>query len=181
MKAPIKVIILLCFFLLASCYESLNFNEVEDYVSKPVFTSALTYFTLFPTQFFDSNGTQKNSVSDITNFYGFQNTYVKDNLVKLDFSAEIKNEFDREVIIQIDLLNKNNAVTYAFDPIIVESGNLDYIFFKEIEIALNRNILNAEKVRITVGIDDTGAAMNANDTSEFEFKSSVTLFIESSI
>ena len=181
MKAPIKVIILLCFFLLVSCYESLNFNQVDDYVSKSNFTSSLTYFTLVSAQFFDSNGNQKNSVSDITNFYGFQNTYIKDNLVKLDFNAEIKNEFDREVTIQIDLLNNNNAVMYAFDPIIVESGNLNYLFFKEIEIASNRNILNTEKVRITVRIDDTGAPMNANVTTEFVFKSSVVAFIESSI
>tara|TARA_R110000765_G_scaffold380889_1_gene472080 strand:+ start:728 stop:1273 length:546 start_codon:yes stop_codon:yes gene_type:complete len=181
MKTPIKVSVLLCFFLLSSCYESLDFNQVDEYVSKPVFTSALTYFTLVPTQFFDSNGNQKNSISDITSFYGFQNTYVKDNLVKLEFNAEIKNEFDREVAIQIDLLNKNNAVTYAFEPIIVESGDLNYLFFKEIEIASNQNILNTEKVRITVRIDDTGTPMNANVTSGFVFKSSVTLFIESSI
>jgi hypothetical protein len=181
MKSLFKISIFLCFFVLSSCYESLDFNQVDDYVSKPVFTSALTYFTLFPTQFFDSNGNQKNSVSDITNFYGFQSKYVKDNLVKLDFNAEIKNEFDREVTIQIDLLNNNNAVMFAFDPIIVESGDLNYLFFNEIVIATNRNILNTEKVRITVSANNTGVPMNANDTSEFEFKSSVTAFIEASI
>jgi hypothetical protein len=181
MKSLFKISIFLCFFVLSSCYESLDFNQVDDYVSKPVFTSALTYFTLFPTQFFDSNGNQKNSVSDITNFDGFQNKFVKDNLVKLDFNAEIKNEFDREVIIQIDLLNNNNAITYVFDPIIVESGSLNYLFFKEIEIATNRNILNTEKVRITVSANYTGVPMNANDISEFKFKSSLTAFIEASI
>jgi hypothetical protein len=181
MKTPIKVSILLCFFVLSSCYEILDFNQLDDQVSKPVFTSALTYFTFVPAQFFDSNGNQKNSISDITNFYGFQNTYVKENLVMLYFNAEIKNEFDRDVTIKIDLLNNNNAVMYAFDPIIVESGDLNYLFFNEIVIASNRNILNTEKVKITITIDDTGVPMNANDTSEFVFKSSVVAFIESSI
>jgi hypothetical protein len=181
MKPPIKISILLCFFLLTSCYESLDFNQLDDQVSKPVFTSALTYFTTVPAQFFDVNGNQKNSISDYTNFYGFQNSYIRENLVKLDFNAEIKNEFDREVTIQIDLLNSNNTVVYAFDAIIVESGDLNYLFFKEIEIASQPNILNTERVRITARVEDTGSPMNANDTSEFVFKSSVTIFIESSI
>lgn len=181
MKSPIKIGLLLCFFALSSCYESLDFNQLDDQVSKPVFTSALTYFTITPAQFFDSNGNEKNSIFDFTNFYGFQNSYVKDNLVKLDFNAEIKNEFDREVTIHIDLLNRNNIVVFTFDPIIVEFGDLNYLFFKEIEIASQPNILNTEKVRITTSVEDTGAPMNALDTSKFVFKSSVTIFIESSI
>ncbi|PQB06163.1 hypothetical protein BST83_02415 [Polaribacter filamentus] len=171
----------LCFFVLSSCYESLDFNQVDDYVSKPVFTSAFTYFTLVPAQFFDSNGTQKNSISDITNFYGFQNTYVKDNLVKLDFSAEIKNEFDREVTIQVDFLNNSDIVVYSFTPIIVEAGDLNLIFLEEIEVASHPAILNTTKVNILTTIENTGTQMDPNDISELVFKSSVTLFIESGI
>lgn len=181
MKPPVKISVLFCIFLLTSCYESLDFNQLDDQVSKPVFTSALTYFTFVPAQFFDYNGNQKNSISDLSNFYAFQNTYVRDNLVTLNFNAEIKNEFDREVTIQVDFLNTNNSVTYAFMPIIIEKGNLNYTFFEEIEIALHPIILETERVRITARIENTSSPMNVQDTSEFVFKSSVTAFIESSI
>ncbi|SDR73162.1 hypothetical protein SAMN05216503_0655 [Polaribacter sp. KT25b] len=181
MKPPIKISVLFCIFLLTSCYESLDFNQLDDQVSKPVFTSAITYFTFVPAQFFDSNGNQKLFISDITNFYGFQNSYIKENLVKIDFNAEIKNEFDREVTLQVEFLNRNNAVVYSFTPIIVKKENLNYIYYKEIEIVSNPTILETEKVRITARLENTGSSLNANDTREFEFKSSVTIYIESSI
>jgi hypothetical protein len=181
MKFPAKISVVICFFVFTSCYESLDFNQLKDHVSKPVFSSALTYYTVVPAQFFNAAGIQQNSISDITQFKGFENSYIKDNLVKIDFNAEIKNGFDREVTILVDFLNKNDAVVYSFTPIIVEGGNLNFTFLEEIEIALNKNILNTTKVRISTEIENTGTQMNPADTREFVFKSSVTLFIESSI
>lgn len=181
MKSPTKISLIICFFVFSSCYESLDFNQLKGHVSKPVFSSALTYYTVVPAQFFNAAGIQQNSISDITQFKGFENSYIKDNLVKIDFNAEIKNGFDREVTILVDFLNKNDAVVYSFTPIIVEGGNLNFTFLEEIEIALNKNILNTTKVRISTEIENTGTQMNPADTREFVFKSSVTLFLESSI
>ncbi|MDP5105772.1 MAG: hypothetical protein NWQ31_06340 [Polaribacter sp.] len=181
MKAPIKLSILVCFFVITSCYESLDFNQIDDYVSKPEITSALTYFAVKPAQFYDSNGNQKYNITDVTNFYGLQNTYIHDNLVKINVNAEIINQFDREVTLQVDFLSSNNTVVYSFTPIIVEKGNLNYTYLEEIDLASQPLILNTSKIRISASIENTGVPLNVNDTSQFVFKSSVTLFIEASI
>ncbi|PQJ82577.1 hypothetical protein [Polaribacter glomeratus] len=181
MKPLNKISMFLCFLVLTSCYESLDLNQLDDHVSKPVLTSSLTYFTLVSAQFFDSNGIQQNSISDSTQFKGFENSYIRDNLVKIDFNAEIKNEFDREVSLQVDFLNNSNNVVYSFTTILVEKEDLNFKFLEEIEIASHPTILNTTKVRISTSIENTGTQMNPNDTRELVFKSSVTLFIESSI
>lgn len=183
MKSLQKISLILSLFILNSCYESLDFNQIDDYVSKPVFTSALTFFKVIPAKFFDSSGTiQQNSITDVSDFEIFQNSFIRDNVVKIVFNAETKNEFDRDVTIQVDLLNENNTSVYSFTPIFVESNNINPpLFTEEIVIASNLNILNTTQVRIRAKLENTGTQMNPNDTSEFEFKSSVTFYIESKL
>lgn len=177
-----KIVFVLGILLLNSCAEALDFNQLEDYVLQPVYTSALTYFKVTPIQFFDQNGIQQNSREDITDFIVFENSYFRNNIVKLDFNAQFKNEFDRDVVIQVDFLDANNIVVYAFTTIIVESQDVSPpAYTEEIIIANHPNILSTTQVRFRAFLEDTGTQMNPLDTSEFEFKSSVSLFIESEI
>lgn len=177
-----KVFIVINLLLIFSCSDSLDFNQLDDYVLKPVFTSALTYFTVLPFQFFDSNGVQQNSREDITEFDLFQNETITDNVVKMVFNAEFKNEFDRDVRIEIEFLTDSNISVYAFTPVFVESGDLNPPPYEsEIVFADNLDIYNATKVRIRASLDNTGVPMNPFDTSEFELKSSITLYVESDL
>lgn len=177
-----KIYTLLCFLVLTSCYESLDFEQLDNYVSKPVFTSSLIYLKLLPGHFFDDSGeNQQNRISDITIFKGFENEFLRDNTVKVDFNVEVKNEFDREVTFEVDLLNDNNAIIYSFVPIVVQSNDLEYTFFEEIIIAQNPNVLNTTKVRISVEIENGGDPLNPKDISEFELKSSMSLYVESGL
>jgi len=179
MKSPTTTSIIICFFLITSCYERLDFDQLDNFVSKPIFTFSLNYFSLVPYQFFTASGDQQIEISDIFDVKDLQNVYFLDDVVKLDFNAEIKNEFDREVSIVVEFFNKNNDVLYTFTPLVVESKVLDYIFLDEIKISSNPDILDTSKVKITITLAETGIPLNINDTSEVEFKSSVTLYIES--
>lgn len=177
----LKISILFCLFTLTSCYESLDFNQLDNYVSKPILTSALTYFKVVPAKFFDSSGTiQRYNITEITNFDAFQNQFIKDNLVKFDFNAEVKNEFDRDVTLTIELL-ANNTTVYTFVPIFIKSQELNFTYLEEIDIATNPSILRTTQIKITAELENTGIQMDVNDLSEFEFKSSVTFYIESSL
>ncbi len=181
MKFSTKFVFITSFFLFISCAESLNFNQIDDYVNKPIFTAALTYFTVIPADFFDSTGTiQQNSISETTNFDALQSQFVRENLVKLDLDVAIKNEFNREVTIRVEFLN-NNVTVYSFAPIIIQGNTLNFTYLEEIEIAANPSILNTTQVKITAELENTGTQLNLNDLNEFEFKSSVTLYIESSL
>jgi len=182
MKSFKKYSILSYFFIFFSCSESLDFNQLDDYVSKPIFTAALTYFKVVPAKFFDSSGTiQRNSVTEITNFDVLQNQFIKDNLVKFDLNAQIKNEFDRDATINIQFLNANNVAVYTFSPIFIESKNTNFNYLEEIVITANPTILSTTKIKITAELENTGIQMDVNDPSEFEFKSSVTFYLESSL
>lgn len=179
MKLPNKISVIICFLVFSSCYESLDLNQLDNYVHKPVITSALTYFKMAPKQFFDANGVQQNTRTDITDFKAFDNAFVRNNLVKTQFKAEIKNELDRDVTIQVEFLDQNDNTIYTFTPILVQEKDLNFTYIEEIDIASNQNVLNTLKVKITAALENTGTQLNPNETSEFEFKSSVVLFFES--
>lgn len=182
MKTPKIIYFLFTFFVCLSCVESLDFDQLADYVVEPIYTSALTYFKVTPIQFYDENGVQQNNKEDITDFVAFENSYFRNNVVKIVFNAEFKNEFDRDALIQVDFLDENNRTVYAFTPIIVVQGNTDpQPYEEEIVITQHPNILNATQVRFRASLEDTGTQMNPQDSSEFEFKSSVTLYVESDL
>jgi hypothetical protein len=181
MKYSSKFSVIASIFLFFSCAESLDFNQIDDYVNKPIFTASLTYFTVVPADFFDSTGTiQQNSISETTNFDLLNSQFVKENLVKLDLDVAIKNEFNREVTIRVEFLNNNNLTVYSFTPIIIQGNALNFKYIEEIDIVSNPSILNTNQVKITAELENTGIQLNLNDPSKFEFKSSVTMYIESS-
>ena len=96
------------------------------------------------------------------------------------FNAEFKNEFDRDVTIEISFLNENNREVYTFTKIAVESLDINPpAYEEEIDIILQPEILTASKVKIRASLEDIGVQMNPNEKTEFEFKSSITLFVES--
>lgn len=181
LKSLKRTPLILCLCLLFSCSETLDFNQIEDYTLKPVFTAALASFKAKPIQFFDSSGTiQNNSISDVFEFKGFADANLRNNVVKLVFNAEFKNEFDRDVTIQVDFLNGSNIIIYSFSPIFVESFNVNPPpYEEEIIIASNPQVVNATQVKITASLENTTTQLNPSDPSEFDFKSSVTMFIES--
>lgn len=173
---------LVSIFLFLSCAENLDFTQIEDYRFRPVLTVALTYFTVQPFHFFDETGIQQNSRTDITEFDLFQDSFIEENVVKMVFNAEFKNEFDRNASIEIEFLDDNNSIVYVFAQIFVESGDVNPPAYEE-ELILedNPNIYNANKIRIRATLENIGTQMNPFDTKEFEFKSSVTLFIDSEL
>lgn len=176
----ISLILSLC--IITSCAESLDFNQLDDYVLKPILTSSLTYFTVKPFQFFDETGIQQNSREDIVAFDLFQDSIIVDNVVKMVFNAEFKNEFDRDVSIQVDFLDDDDALVFSFNPLFIESKDINPPPYEtEIIFEENLELLEATKVRIIASLENTGSPMNPFDNVEFEFKSSVTLFIESDL
>ena len=177
-----KVAVILNLIIITSCAESLDFEQVNDFVLKPVFTSALTYFTVQPFQFFDETGVQENSIEETSEIDLFQDSTIVENVVKMVFNAEFKNEFDRDVSIQVDFLNDQDLPVFSFTPIYVESEDLSPEPYEdEILLADNPDIYNAVKIRIRASLENTGTQMNPFDNTEFEFKSSITFFIESEL
>ena len=170
--------LLFLFLTIVSCVDDLDFDQINDYSATPEFTAALTSFRILPFQFFNSSGIQETERTDITDFRIFQNSYLRDKLVKLDFNLEIKNEYNRAFILQIDFLNSNNSITHRFQEIRINANTLDYKFLEEIVVSTNQNIKNTSKVRITVQLEDPLLAIDPNGTEELELKSSLKFYLD---
>lgn len=182
MKLFKKLSFIVSFLVVFSCSDSLDFNQIEDYVYEPIYTSALTFFSVSPIKFFNPAGIQENEITHIDDFSAFQRDFVKNSVVKIDFNAETKNEFDRDVTIIFDFLNETNDLVYSASPIFIEANTTTpSLYLEEIIIADNPDILTASFVRVKASLEDTGTSMNPNDTSKFEFKSSITLYIKSEL
>ena len=182
MKSLRKTIYFTLLLFLSSCSDNLNFNQLDDLVITPVYTSSLAYFTILPFQFFDETGTvQQSEISDISGFRVFENIYIKNNLVRIDFNVEVKNEFERDFTLNVEFLDDNNNITYKFSPLNIDATNLDYTYLEEIDVVANKNIKNTTQVKINARIENSTTPLNASDTKEFEFKSAVTLYIEKDI
>ena len=177
-----KIWCLASIFLLISCAENLDFTQLDDFRLTPVLTSALAYFNAQPFQFFDESGVQQNNKEEVLEFELFQDSFIVNNVVEMVFNAEFKNELDRDVNLQVDLLSPTDATIYSFKPMFIARGDINPPAYEEaISIGLTPDILKVTKVRIRASLENTGTPMNPIDTSEFEFKSSVTLFIESEL
>jgi hypothetical protein len=169
--------ILFCFLAITSCVDNLDFSQIEDYSITPEYTVSLTYFTVLPFQFFNQFGIQESQKSDITEFRVFENSYTRKNLIKVDFSVEIKNEFDRDFTVQITFLDDNNNLTHRFNEIKVDANNLSYKFDETVEVRTNPNVKNTTKVRVDI-IDNSSEPIDHSDITEFEFKSSAKIYID---
>lgn len=181
MKNILRLSIICCLLVFNSCYEDLDFDQINEYVYKPVITSSLTFFSVVPGQFFNAAGVQETSITSESDFRVFEDSYIKDDIVKIDFNTLIKNEFDRDITLDVSFLNDNNTLLYQFASNVIPAGDLENTFTEEVFISTNPAIVNTTKVRIRAELEGTSTSMNPNDTSEFKLKSSVTLYIESEL
>lgn len=169
-----------CISLFTSCAETLDFSQIEDYTTTPVFKSSLFYFTMTSNNFIDP--TTGNEITDLladrSDFRIFENSFLKDNTTKIEFDLEVKNELDRSFIVNIDFLDDNDTVVYSFSPLTIDANDLDFRYLETIEIDTNQNILNATKTIVKVDILSSSNALNPTDTRELEFKSSGTLYLK---
>ncbi len=172
------VVWFICFFSMVSCYGDIDFKQIEDYTLTPEIVSPLIYFTVLPNKFFNGANIQQPFIEDIADFRAFEDNTLRGNVVKIVIDVEIKNEFDRSFGAQIDLLNEEGEVTYTINRFAIPANDLNYVHpSEEILIEDNFNVKDATKVRVRV-TDSSARAIDVNDTTEFQFKSSLKVFLE---
>jgi len=91
---------------------------------------------------------------------------------------DIKNELDRDFIININLLDDDNTVVYNFSPLTISANQLDFTHQETINVVTNPTIVNFTKVSVKVDITPSSTPLNSSDINEFEFKSFGTLYLK---
>jgi hypothetical protein len=165
-----KTVPLLVFFFIAlSCVNKLDFNQIEDYNNVPEYTVSLTYFNITTDQFIASS-----RIEETSGFKIFDNSFIRNNVVKVDFDVETKNEFDQELEVFIEFLDDANNVTYSYSvvtDILDESKTTE-----EILISNHPNFLNSTQVSVSVEIDNSSLT-GVSNSGHFEFKSALKVYI----
>lgn len=169
------------FFILFSCTNNLDFSQIEDHRATPEFTGAFISFTLLPFQFFNEiTGSQKFKLIEKSSFSLTENELLVNKLVKIDFNAEIINEFNNDFTIQLIFLDSNDLPTYSFQDITVSASDTNFNFFETAEVNFNPKIKNTDRVKIVVTINDPSTVLDPFDLStKLKFKSSLKIYFDS--
>lgn len=177
-----KLYLFLCLLVLFSCSQSLDFDQIEEYSAKPSFSVALASLTLDSSNFIVSSGIPVITVIDKqSDFKLFDHSFIKQNLVKLDFNFEIRNEFNRDFTMEISLLDENNLLVYKLQDLKINAKNLLFKQEEIISVAVNPNIVNFTKVDVKLVLDDATNPITASDIGKLIFESSITVHLEKSL
>jgi len=95
-----STVLITIFFL--SCSQPLDFKQLEEYTIMPSISYSLVFFSIDASNFntIISGLPAATEVNETTNFKLLENSFIKQNLVQLDFNFKIKNEFNRIFFIR---------------------------------------------------------------------------------
>ena len=170
------------FFL--SCSQPLDFKQLEEYTIMPSISSSLVFFSIDASNFntIISGLPAAIEVNETTDFKLLENSFIKQNLVQLDFNFKIKNEFNRDFLLDINLLDaQSNTIHKVFDGFEISGNALDISAEVVLIIEDFPEVLNFTKVQFILGLKDTTTILDATSLSKIEFKSSVVMHLESTI
>ena len=166
------------FFL--SCSQPLDFKQLEEYTIMPSISSSLVFFSIDASNFntIISGIPAATEVNETTDFKLLENSFIKQNLVQLDFNFEIKNEFNRVFLLDINLLDaKGNTIHKVFDGFEI-SGNALKISAEVVLIIQDfPEVVNFTKVQFILGLKDTTTKLDASSSSKIECKSSLVMHL----
>ena len=167
-----------CLFAVMSCVDDLDFTQLENYKATPIYSIAAVHFTVLPFQFFEQSGNQMNEIREITDFNLFKNDYIKNKTVKLEFNAEVLNEYDNDFILEVQLLNANYLPIFKFEKMSVSANDLAYQFKQTETLISNPSLINMKGLSITIKTNNPSLVLNPNDITELQFKSFIKVYLD---
>jgi len=167
-----------CLFAVMSCVDDLDFTQLENYKATPIYSIAAVHFTVLPFQFFEQSGNQMNEIREITDFNLFKNDYIKNKTVKLEFNAEVLNEYDNDFILEVQLLNANYLPIFKFEKMSVSANDLAYKFKQTETLISNPSLINMRGLSITIKTNNPSLVLNPNDITELQFKSFIKVYLD---
>ena len=170
---------LLCFVLIFGCSEAVDFDQIEDYTLKPSYALSLTYFTISPNNFVPFPGAPPiTEISEKSDVKIFETSFIRQNLVQLDFDFEITNRFNRDFTVEISLLDENDNLIYQLNDLNVAANNLEFKQTEILNIESNPTVINFTRVEVKLSLDDKTTPIIASDVGEIIFNSAATIHLE---
>ena len=164
------------FFL--SCSQPLDFKQLEEYTIMPSISSSLVFFSIDASNFntIISGIPATTEVNETSDFKLLENSFIKQNLVQLDFNFEIKNEFNRDFLLDVNLLDADsNTIHKVFEGFEIRGNSLDISAEVLLIIEDFPQVVNFTKVQFIIGLKDTITILDASNLSKIECKSSLVI------
>ena len=117
-------------------------------------------------------------ITKIVDFKVFKNSFIKENIVNLDLEFEVANESNRNITVEISLLDANDNLIYDLKNLKISANNLNFRQKEIIDITINQNITNFKRVSFTISLDDKSTSIVASDLGIIEFKSEAVIYLE---
>ncbi|WP_406684804.1 hypothetical protein N1F78_03530 [Seonamhaeicola sp. MEBiC1930] len=129
--------ILLSLFFIISCTKEVDFNQISDIEISPVVESSLIFFTASANDFIQNN--QEVSLSpDFIEVDVFNNSFVNDNVNKVDLVFETENTLPRDFSFSIDFFSENGQFLENFTFLTTEASP-HVITFEDTNLRLIKN------------------------------------------
>jgi hypothetical protein len=160
-----------------SCSSDLDFNQVNDLRTEPVFIANLSYFDI-PAKDFVDNGVEQNVSFDAQDFDVFRDTFFRDNLKRADFYFEITNTISRAYAFDLNFLDQNDQALYTihFD---VPASTGAPVIIKKTEVFENASLdlLKTAKRMEFVLVMAPGPVLSESSVGSFKLRSSATVYL----
>jgi hypothetical protein len=122
-----KNIYIYCLFvlvLISSCVKDIDLDQIDDIEIFTDHNISLIHFELGVPSFLDALNTEVLVFTDTTKFPLFTGAYSRNYLIQADFEYVLSNSFDRDIIVQYELLDINDISLYNFLPILIPQGSV---------------------------------------------------------
>ena len=167
-----------CLFAVISCVDDLDFTQLDNYKATPIYSVAAVHFKVLPFQFFEQSGNQMNEIREITDFNLFENDYMKNKTVKLEFNTEVLNEYDNDFIIEVEILNANYLPIFKCEKMSVSANDISYKFKQTETLISIPSLINMRGLSITIKTNNPSLVLNPNDITELQFKSFIKVYLD---
>ena len=144
----------------------------------PSISSSLVFFSIDASNFntIISGIPATTEVNETADFKLLENSFIKQNLVQLDFNFEIKNEFNRDFLLDVNLLDADsNTIHKVFEGFEIRGNSLDISAEVLLIIEDFPQVVNFTKVQFIIGLKDTVTILDASNLSKIECKSSLVI------
>jgi hypothetical protein len=190
MKSSQRLSLILSAILFFSCYNHLDFDQLNQYSPNQAVSVPFITFTINDTNFETpiSPGLVP-SIFEKSDFTIFEGAFLKERAVQLEFDFEIKNDINRSFTIEIILraadFDISNSLTDGLEihriALNVKASSQDFtenVFITKADVP---DIVHISRVEIKLTLQDDTIPIGSIDAGELKFKSGLTVYLKGAL
>lgn len=164
--------------LMFNCTRPVDFNQADDLVLEPVLESSLVFYTASAEDFF-VGGSEQSTAEDFAEIDFFNNSFIQDHLIKVEFVFQIENSINRAYRLSVSFLDTNGQILETFDVNTEASSNNQVIPSEHIETFEDVSLQRVKQTRVLVFSLTMlpGTPINENTPGVISVKSKGILFL----